>query len=202
MSGLFITLEGGEGAGKTTQIQRLKMRLQDMGKTVSVTREPGGSMGAEAIRKLLVEGETHKWDALTETLLLFAARRDHLEKTIQPALDQGEWVLCDRFFDSTYAYQGYGLGLPLDVIDTIRTAAIGAFKPYLTFLLDVPVETGLARVTVQQRYERMDTLFHNNMRHGFLELAQKNSQRIVVIDASQPADMVEQAMWDVIKKRL
>lgn len=202
MSGLFITLEGGEGAGKSTQIKALKTRLENSGKHVTVTREPGGSDGAEHVRRLLVEGDVHRWDPITETLLLFAARRDHMLKTIQPALDEGEWVLCDRFYDSTYAYQGYGHGLHTGFIDTVRAASIGSFTPYLTFILDVPVEIGLTRVAVQQRYERMDKAFHERLRQGYLDIARKEPQRCVVINAALPADAVEEAIWDVIKKRL
>src|ERR1043166_7844182 len=146
--GKFITFEGGEGAGKSTQAGRLKARLEETGKRVVLTREPGGSEGAEAIRKLLVEGETHRWDALTEVFLLSAARRDHVLKTIRPALTRGQWVICDRFYDSTAAYQGYGQGVKLSVIDQLRRKAINRLQPDLTLLLDMPVETGLARAGI------------------------------------------------------
>ncbi|HVY12719.1 MAG TPA: dTMP kinase, partial [Alphaproteobacteria bacterium] len=124
-SGLFITFEGGEGAGKTTQLRLLREKLEKAGKPVVATREPGGTPGAEALRKLLVNGDAFEWDALTETLLHFAARRDHIEKLIKPALDEGSAVLCDRFYDSTMAYQGYGQGLDLKIIETLRHMVAG-----------------------------------------------------------------------------
>lgn len=196
--GRFITLEGGEGAGKTTQISRLKARLEQAGKKVITTREPGGSAGAEAIRKLLVEGETHRWDAMTEALLLFAARRDHVEKVIKPAIEKGEWVISDRFYDSSIAYQGYGQGLPLATLDQLRKLSIGDLKPDMTFILDLPVEVGLKRAAVQQRYERMGMPFHEKLRAGFLEIAKAEPTRVKVIDANQPLEAVENAIYQHI----
>lgn len=188
--GKFITLEGGEGAGKTTQQKLLAAHLEAQSKKVVLTREPGGSAGAEAIRSLLVQGDVNRWDALTETLLLFAARRDHIEKVIKPALESGAWVISDRFYDSTYAYQGYGLGLDLKVIDEVRRLSIGAFKPDMTFVLDIPVEKGLARAAKEQRYERMDKSFHERMRQGFLEIAMGDTGRIKVVDAAGGIDTI------------
>lgn len=196
--GVFITLEGGEGAGKTTQIARLKSRLESKGKTVITTREPGGSVGAEAIRKLLVEGDTHRWDAMTEALLLFAARRDHVEKVILPALSKGEWVISDRFYDSSYAYQGYGQGLELTKLDELRKLSIGDMKPDVTFILDLPVEVGLKRAAVEQRYERMGIPFHEKLRAGFLSIAKAEPARVKVIDASQSVEGVENAIYQHI----
>lgn len=186
--GTFITLEGGEGAGKTTQQKRLAAALEAAGKKVVLTREPGGSAGAEVIRDLLVKGETNRWDALTEAMLLFAARRDHVHKVIEPALSAGAWVISDRFYDSTYAYQGYGLGLDMKVIDKLRELAIGSFAPDITFILDIPVDVGLARVAAEQRYERMGRDFHERMRAGFLEIAKKETARVKVVDACQDID--------------
>jgi dTMP kinase len=200
--GLFITLEGGEGAGKTTQIRRLKARLEEAGRKVVVTREPGGSTGAEAIRKLLVEGEASQWSPLTETLLLYAARRDHVEKVIEPALARGDVVICDRFYDSTTAYQGYGQGLDIKVIRNIRRLSIGNLKPHITFLLDLPVEEGLKRAAVQQRYEKMGEAFHKKLRKGFLALAKLEPKRIRKINAAQSMEKVEAAMWKEIRNRL
>lgn len=196
--GTFITLEGGEGAGKTTQIARLKNRLEALGKKVITTREPGGSAGGEAIRKLLVEGDTHRWDALTEAMLLFAARRDHVEKVIAPALARGDWVISDRFYDSSTAYQGYGQGLELSKLDELRKLSIGELKPDVTFILDLPVEVGLKRAAVEQRYERMGTAFHEKLRQGFLTLAKAESGRIKVIDATQTVEVVENAIFQHI----
>ncbi|MBY0429416.1 MAG: dTMP kinase [Alphaproteobacteria bacterium] len=197
-NGRFITLEGGEGAGKTTQITRLKTRLENAGKKVITTREPGGSAGAEAIRKLLVEGDTHRWDSMTEALLLFAARRDHVEKVILPALQKGEWVISDRFYDSSVAYQGYGQGLPLATLDSLRKLSIGDLKPDMTFILDLPVEVGLKRAAVEQRYERMGIPFHEKLRAGFLEIAKAEPARVKVIDASGVVEAVENAIYQHI----
>lgn len=200
--GLFITLEGGEGAGKTTQIKRLAARLALAGRQVTLSREPGGSVGAEEIRRLLVAGEAYQWDNVTECLLLFAARRDHIKKTIAPALMRGDVVLCDRFYDSTYAYQGAGQGLEPPIIDAIRMAAMGAFQPDHTLLLDLPVTTGLARAVVQQRYERMGVAFHEKLREGFLARAQAEPQRITIIPAAAPLDAVEAAIWQAVEPLL
>ncbi len=200
--GLFISFEGGEGAGKTTQIQRLRERLTSMGRKVVTTREPGGTAGAEAIRKLLVEGEAYQWDSQTEAMLHFAARREHVLKVIAPALAEGTIVISDRFFDSTYAYQGYGQGLDKAVIDDLRTQAIGDLKPDLTILLDLPVETGLNRAIVQQRYERMGAAFHEKLRQGFLAMAKAEPARFSIINADQSMDTVTEAIWAAAQKRL
>ena len=179
----FITFEGGEGAGKTTQIKRLSAYLVGIGQAVLETREPGGSAGAEEIRKLLVEGAPDRWDAETESLLHFAARRDHLVKTIVPALEAGNWVLCDRFADSTIAYQGYGHGVSRKALDQLYDLVSHGLSPDLTFILDLAVDAGLDRasrraiagVAVQEdRYERMDVVFHERLRAGFREIAAGN----------------------------
>jgi dTMP kinase len=192
--GLFITFEGGEGAGKSTQIRLLADVLKAAGSDVVATREPGGSPGAEAIRALLVQGDTTRWDGVTEALLHYAARRDHVEKTIWPALRAGKAVLCDRFADSTTAYQGYGHGIDRAVLDRIRMAAIGDFAPDLTFVLDLPVEVGLrragARGGLENRYELMGEAFHERLRRGFLEIAAAEPARCVVIDATRPIDQI------------
>ncbi|NDE90854.1 MAG: dTMP kinase [Alphaproteobacteria bacterium] len=200
--GIFITLEGGEGAGKTTQIQRLKNKLESAGKKVVTTREPGGSAGAEAIRKLLVEGDTHRWDPMTEAMLLYAARRDHVEKSVAPALARGEWVISDRFYDSSTAYQGYGQGLSLSILDELRKLSIGDLKPDVTFILDLPVEVGLKRAAVEQRYERMGIPFHEKLRQGFLAIAKAEPARVKLVDANQPVEAVETAIWKIIQETL
>lgn len=143
--GKFITIEGGEGAGKSTQIAGLVAWLNGRGIEAVATREPGGSPGAELVRRLLVEGPVDRWDAATEALLHFAARRDHLLKTVWPALEAGKWVVSDRFADSTLAYQGYGHGLDLKVLGELYRLAVGEFRPDLTVILDLPVEIGLTR---------------------------------------------------------
>lgn len=207
--GRFITLEGGEGAGKSTQCKRLASSLESAGKSVILTREPGGSPGAEAIRNLLVEGETTRWDGITELLMLYAARRDHVEKAIEPALQRGDWVVCDRFADSTMAYQGYGFGLGRDLVETIHSVAIGSLQPDLTFILDVPVEAGLSRAgerdadqNASNRYERMDKDFHERLRQGFLDIAAREPDRCAVIDAAQDKTTVADAIRDVLVERL
>ncbi|MBP2314507.1 dTMP kinase [Azospirillum soli] len=204
--GRFITLEGGEGAGKTTQIRLLADALSACGIDVVLTREPGGSQGAEEIRALLVSGETGRWGPVTEALLHTAARRDHLERTVWPALDAGRWVICDRFFDSTMAYQGYGLGLDRDLIATLQTTALGDFRPDLTLILDLPVETGLARANARRggedRYERMDLDFHRRLRDGFLDIAKREPDRCAVIDAAHPVETVQARILDIVTRRL
>ncbi|MEE8332397.1 MAG: dTMP kinase [Alphaproteobacteria bacterium] len=192
--GRFITLEGGEGAGKSTQIAHLTDRLRGWGCEVLQTREPGGSAGAERIRELLVTGDTDRWDGMTEALLHFAARRDHLVRTVYPALEKGIWVLSDRFADSTMAYQGYGHGLGRDAIERLYQIAVGDFEPDLTLILDLPVEEGLSRTgsrgTGEDRYERMDVAFHHRLRDGFLDIARRAPERCAVIDASGNIEQV------------
>ncbi len=201
----FITFEGGEGAGKSTQVRRLCAALEGRGIANLATREPGGSPGAEEIRKLLVEGEPERWSALTETLLLFAARADHIARTIAPALAQGRWVICDRFIDSTYAYQGAARGLARETIARIEAVAIGEFKPDLTLILDLPVNVGLgranARAHLESRYERFDGGFHENLRRAFLDLAKAAPERCMVIDASKGEDAIASAIWAVVAQR-
>lgn len=205
-TGRFITLEGGEGAGKSTQLRRLADGLAARGIDVLTTREPGGSPGAEEIRALLVSGETGRWGAVTEALLHTAARRDHLERTVWPALDAGRWVLCDRFFDSTMAYQGYGLGLGRELIGDLQATALGDFRPDLTLILDIAVEAGLRRAAArpggEDRYERMDIGFHQRLRDGFLDIARREPQRCAVIDADADVDTVQARVWAVAAARL
>lgn len=171
-----------------------------------MTREPGGSQGAEELRKLLVEGDPGRWDGVTEALLHFAARRDHVERTIHPALSRGAWVLCDRFVDSTVAYQGYGHGLSRDVIETLREIAIGDFWPDLTLILDVPVELGLGRAASRngggERYEKMGCEFHQRLRDGFLAIASEQPNRCALIDAEHDIETVSQAIETVVTERL
>ena len=194
-SGRFISLEGGEGAGKSTQIRLLAERLRHYGLDVLTTREPGGSPGAEQIRKLLVEGEPGRWDAMTEALLHSAARRDHLRTTVWPALDAGQWVLSDRFADSTAAYQGFGHGLHHSELTALYRLAVGDFRTDLTLILDLPVEEGLRRAAArggaEDRYEKLDRTFHERLREGFLSIAKADPGRCLVIDASGPPEAVQ-----------
>ena len=204
--GRFITFEGGEGAGKSTHVRLLADRLRDNGIPVLTTREPGGAPGAEAIRDLLLSHDIDGWDGMTEVLLHFAARREHRLKTIQPALDRGEWVISDRFADSTRAYQGYGQGVAQDVIDQVYGITIGDFAPDLTLILDLPAEHGLKRAKSRgaddDRYERMTLEFHRRLREGFLDIARNDPKRCVVIDAGQDVEIVERNIMTVVRERL
>ncbi len=203
--GRFISFEGGEGAGKSTQIRRLAARLEGLGLPVTLTREPGGSVGAESLRELLVRGRADRWSALSETLILFAARADHLERRIRPALGEGAWVLCDRFADSTRAYQGAGGATPAELIGALEQAVIGADWPELTLILDLPVAVGLARAArrggAEQRFESKGLAFHERLRSGFLEIAAAEPQRCRVIDAEVGVDEVAQAVWTAVRDR-
>ena len=202
MTGRLITFEGGDGAGKSTQIARLADWLGGLDVPVLCTREPGGTMEAEAIRGLLVSGESD-WDALTEAMLHYAARREHTEKRIRPALAAGTWVLSDRFFDSTVAYQCYGQGVAPEDEAVLRRLAVGALRPDLTLLLDLPVETGRDRARGRQksRYEEMNDELHLRVRAGFLEIARREPERVAVIDAGKDPDSVAAAVQAVVAGR-
>ena len=204
--GRLITLEGGEGTGKSTQVKRLAQSLTERGLSIVQTREPGGAPGSELIRRLLVEGDPDRWDPETEALLHYAARREHLRSTIQPALDRGDWVISDRFADSTMAYQGYGHRLGADWVAALHAAALGDFRPDLTVILDLPVEEGLRRAggrgDNETRYERMDGGFHERMREGFLAIAKAEPKRCVLIDAGGSVDAVAEAILDAVTERL
>ncbi|MCS6780838.1 MAG: dTMP kinase [Geminicoccaceae bacterium] len=192
-AGRLLTLEGGEGAGKSTQLARLAAFLEGRGIAVERTREPGGTEGAEAIRALLLEGGAERWSPACELLLVCAARRDHLEKRIEPALAAGRWVLCDRYLDSTRVYQGIAGGLGLELVDRLQQELLGFRLPDLTILLDLPVEQGLARRHGQggaSRFERKGTSFHEKVRAGFLELARAEPDRFLLIDAARPVELV------------
>jgi len=208
--GHFITLEGGEGAGKSTQIKRLAQALADVGINTITTREPGGAPGAEEIRNLLVNGDTKRWAPMAEVLLHTAARAEHLDKTVMPALKNGSWVISDRFFDSTLAYQGYGHGVDKEVIKNIYRDAFGDFKPDLTLIIDVPADIGLARAGTraatdtnpnEDRYERMGGTFHQRIREGFLEIAKEEPDRCVVINGELDEDGVFSAIKNAVKSK-
>ncbi len=201
----FITLEGGEGAGKSTQIRRLANWLRSSRQAeVVMTREPGGSAGAEVIRDLLVTGEIDRWDAETEVLLHFAARRDHVIRTVRPGLKSGAWVLCDRFADSTRAYQGIVQGAGLELVDRVYALTIGDLEPDLTLVLDLPVDVGLTRASQRcggDRYERMGKDFHEKLRRAFLKVAADNQDRCRLIDASGDEAAVEQRIREAVEQR-
>jgi len=204
--GRFITFEGGEGTGKSTQVKRLAAALDARKIAAVVTREPGGSPGAEEIRSLVLKGDPARWNPLTEALLFYAARADHTDRTIKPALAAGKWVICDRYSDSSYAYQGGGRGLNRETVRRIEAIAIDDFKPELTLILDLPVEIGLKRSIGRQgntetRFEEMDIAFHERMRKAFLDIARRNPDRCIVIPADQDVDAVADAVLATVKQR-
>lgn len=198
--GFFITFEGGEGAGKSTQVRLLKEACERLGVPVVVTREPGGTPGGEAIRKLLVEGKTDAWAPMTELLLHMAARAEHIERLIRPALDEGKIVICDRFMDSTMVYQGMAQGLSPSLVAELHEASFGAFYPHITFVLDVPPKAGLKRTEGRKegvsRYEAMDHTFHEALREGYASL---KGERFVHINATEPVSAVQQAVLSALK---
>jgi dTMP kinase len=205
--GRFITFEGGEGGGKSTQAGLLAAALGNAGIEVLRTREPGGSPGAEEIRTLLVGGAPGRWDALTEALLVNAARRDHLVKTVWPALEAGVWVISDRFADSTLAYQGFAGGVDKRQLGQLHRLIADDFVPDLTLILDLPTELGLARARQrggagEDRFERMGAAFHDKLRAGFLAIAKRDAERCVVIDATLGIDSVRQAVRQAVASRL
>jgi dTMP kinase len=187
---LFITFEGGEGAGKTTQIKRL---AQALGNCV-ITREPGGTPEAEALRDVFIGHHGQDWPPASLLLLMFAARALHTEKLIKPAIGEGRTVLCDRYTDSTRVYQGYAGGIPLKEIEIVKKAAIGNFEPDLTIILDIDPAVGLNRAGARKAdgdtFESKDMYFHTQIRKGFLDIANKNPERCVVIDATQSEDAI------------
>jgi dTMP kinase len=214
--GKFITLEGGEGAGKSTQAALLVERLQRAGLTVLKTREPGGTPRAEAIRELLLSGKAKRFGPLGEAVLFYAARESHLELTIRPALERGEWVICDRFSDSTRAYQGAAGGLPLSVLGILDTAVVGSTRPDLTLIFDLPPELGLRRTAERKRqstngeasdkaldrFETMNMAFHRSLREEFLAIAKAEPERCAVIDASRDVQHVAEEAWMAVRQRL
>ncbi|MDA1090466.1 MAG: dTMP kinase [Proteobacteria bacterium] len=209
MQGKFISLEGGEGAGKTTQLKVLADAMKRAGLDPVITREPGGAPGAEVIRSLLVEGAVDRWQPMTEALLHFAARLEHVKETIAPALGAGRWVVSDRFSDSTVAYQGYGHDLGQDSMTRLHELVLGGFQTDLTIILDIPVDAGLARAGKREavvgagedRYERMGLDFHRRLRDGFLDIARRNPERCSVIDAEAGPERVQGLIREIILNR-
>lgn len=207
--GRFITFEGGEGSGKSTQAHLLQQKLAHSSVDAVLTREPGGSPGAEEIRHLLMRGESDRWCPLSETLLLYAARTDHLLRTIRPSLRRGYWVICDRFADSSHAYQGAASGVSTELLDRLDAAVIENTMPDLTLILDLPAEEGLSRAEtrkdepgLEDRFERRRIDFHKKLRAGFLEVAERNPERCIVIDALHSADQVAEQVWKAVEARL
>lgn len=194
MAGRFITLEGGEGVGKSSNLEYIRDHLETAGKSVIVTREPGGTPLGELIRALLLDHRHDGMSADTELLLMFAARAQHLAQIIRPALAQGQWVLCDRFTDATYAYQGAGRGISAERIAVLEDWVQGALRPDMTVLLDAPVAVSLARVGRRgenaDRFEKEESIFFERVRQGYLDQARYFPERFRVIDAGQTLDVV------------
>ena len=204
--GQFITFEGGEGTGKSTQIGHLASRLRAMGLPVTQTREPGGSAFAERIRALILDRSVAPQSPMAQALAFYAARADHLDVTIRPALASGAWVLCDRFADSTRAYQGAAGGTDPGLITALESYILEDIRPDLTLVFDLPADVGLARAHVragaEMRFESKGMAFHERLREGFLAIANAEPGRCVVIDAADDMDGVERAVWDAVTGRL
>jgi dTMP kinase len=206
--GRFITFEGGEGSGKSTQAGILANRLSRAGRAVFSTREPGGSPAAEEIREALLSGQVKQYGPLAEAVMFSVARADHVDHAIKDSLQEGRWVVCDRFIDSTRAYQGATAGVPRGVINALEELTVGALSPDLTFILDIPAEEGLARATERadgaeiDRFESQELVMHERVRRAFLDIAEEEPGRVVVIDASQPEAMVAEDVWEAVLHRL
>ncbi|MCE9523897.1 MAG: dTMP kinase [Alphaproteobacteria bacterium] len=204
--GRFITFEGGEGTGKSTQARLLATHLAQLGADVVQTREPGGSPSAEEIRSLLVTGAADRWSPMAETLLFYAARIEHWRQVIRPALDRGAYVVCDRFADSTMAYQAYAGGLDRKLVEDLHRLTLADLQPDLTLILDIDVDQGLARAAARRddetRFERKGRAFHEKLRQGFLDIAKRAPRRCVVIDASQSVEAVHAAAVGAAKSQL
>jgi dTMP kinase len=203
---MFITFEGGEGTGKSTQVQKLSHHFRSLGRDVVVSREPGGTPQAERVRNLLVNGEPGDWSAEAEALLNYAARDSHLRTVIRPALAQGKTVISDRFMDSTRAYQGFAGGCPADLLDRLEADIVGKTRPALTFLLDLDPAAGLARAQArgagnEDRYERKGLKFHQLLRQGFLSIAAHEPQRVAVVDAGGTVEQVWHLVCAELKAR-
>jgi dTMP kinase len=209
--GKFITFEGGEGSGKSTQAQLLADRLR--GRDTVLTREPGGSPFAEQVRALILDPATAPHSALSEALLFYAARSDHLDATIRPALAAGRWVICDRFSDSTRVYQGVAGGLAPAVLDRLESMIVAATRPDLTLILDLPADAGLSRAADRRRanavagaqpdaYEKRDLAFHERLRAGYAAIAKVEPQRCVLVDGARSPDAIAAEIWAHVERRL
>jgi dTMP kinase len=208
MRGRFITFEGGEGSGKSTQTMLLAQRLKSLAIGVVVTREPGGSLGAEVIRHVLLSGAAKPLGPDAEAILFAAARSDHMQSTIEPALEQGRWVICDRFFDSTRVYQGALGKVDQRLIRGLERITLGDIKPDLTFILDVPAQIGLARASERRgglqadRFEQEALEFHEKLRDAYRNIAASEPQRCVLIDAQGPKERIAEHIWAVVNEKL
>jgi len=208
MRGSFITFEGGEGSGKSTHARLLGERLKALGLDVVITREPGGSPGAEIIRHILLSGIAKPLGAETEAILFAAARDDHLRTVIRPAIAAGKWVVCDRFIDSTRVYQGTLGHVDPRLIRSLERVTVGGAIPDITFILDVPATVGLARAKTRRengavdRFEAEDVAYHEELRKAYLALAESEPNRCIVIDGRAPRDVVAERIWETVEKRL
>ena len=206
--GRFITFEGGEGSGKSTQAGILANRLARAGRPVFATREPGGTPVAEQIREVLLSGQVAEYGPLAEAVLFSVARADHVDNAIKDALQQGKWVVCDRFMDSTRAYQGVTAGVPRPLINALERLTVGALSPDITFILDIPAEEGLARARARgededpDRFEGQELMLHERVRRAFLDIAEEEPGRCIIVDASQPEAMVAEDVWEAVLQRL
>lgn len=208
--GRFITLEGGEGAGKSTQAKLLRDKLEKQGIRTLLTREPGGTPRAEAIREILLSGKAKALGPMGEALLFYVARDSHLELSIRPALKRGAWVICDRFHDSTRAYQGAAGGVSISALDALERIVVGDTQPDLTLILDLPPEEGLKRAKARaetagegvDRFEEMSLRFHNNLRQEFLDIAEAAPDRCVIINAQGSAEEVANKIWVAVVQKL
>ena len=205
-TGRLITFEGGEGAGKSTQVSILVERLRNAGRHAIATREPGGSPAAEDIRETLLSGKVKQFGPFAEALLFSIARADHIDTVIGDALARGQWVVCDRFLDSTRAYQGATGGVPAPVISALERLTLHGIMPNLTIVLDIPVEEGLARMARRRgapdRFESQDVAQHERIRKAFLTIAEEEPGRCVVIDARKPEALVAEDVWEAVAERL
>ena len=204
-SGKFISFEGGEGAGKTTQAERLCNKLESLGIKTLLTREPGGTAGAEAIRELVLSGSHEKWSSLTELLLIYAARLDHVEKLIKPALERGIWVVSDRFADSSIAYQGYARGLGASKVKDLHSLVLNDFQPDLTILFDIDPVLSKSRVEKRggelSRFDKESLPFHNILRDAFLDIAVENQDRFFTVDAGRDREFIHSRILEALKAR-
>ena len=201
----FISFEGGEGSGKSTQIKLLAKRLAKYGDVIT-TREPGGTIEAEIIRNLLVKGKKNKWSGIVETLLLYAARKDHIDKIIDPSLKKNKWVLCDRFKESTLVYQGYGKNVDIDLIKKLDKIITNNLTPGLTFILDIDPIIGLKRSkrksNTETRYESMSLRFHNKIRKAFRTIAKSNKKKFILINANQDINRIQDIIWNEVSSKI
>jgi dTMP kinase len=208
--GYFVSFEGGEGAGKSTQSHLLAERLRALGRTVVLTREPGGVPQGEALRELLLSGEPGRWTAMSEALMMYAARVEHWRLKISPALQRGEWVICDRFADSSMAYQGYAGALGPDTVAALHRLTLGGVQPDLTIVLDVSAQAGLERAAERvaaagetaTRFEKKDAAYHARLAEAFREIAKSNPHRCVLMDASGSKPQIAGDIWNSVTTRL